>query len=200
MKKNKRSQSLRITPSNRIFSPQANQAALLVIDIQDKLIAAMPVDAAEAVLKNAAILIQGCQALNVPVMVTEQYPKGLGKTHMDLLSHLGNAPFYEKLSFSSYRHPQFRLELERLHVQHVLLCGIETHVCVLQTALELLENGFQVFAAADTMCSRASFNHQNGLQLLRDAGAVVGSTETFLFQMLKEAGTEPFKRISKLVK
>ena len=191
---------MNIIPPNRLFIPQAYQSALVVIDLQDKLIPAMPAATIESVLINAAILIQGCQTLNVPILVTEQYSKGLGKTHANLAAHLGNNPSYEKLTFSSYRQAQFRLELERLHVQQVLLCGIETHICVLQSALDLLHNGFEVFAAADAMCSRSAFNYQTGLQLMRDAGVVVGSTETFLFQMLEEAGSERFKQISKLVK
>jgi nicotinamidase-related amidase len=132
--------------------------------------------------------------------VTEQYPKGLGKTHSNLRPLLENSPFYEKLSFSCFRQPAFRLELERLHIRDILICGIEAHVCVLQTALDLLENDYRVFVAADAMSSRSSFNYHTGLSLMRDAGAVIGSTETFLFQMLEEAGTDRFKQISKLVK
>ena len=160
----------------------------------------MPPAAIESVLKNSTILIQGCQVLNIPVLVTEQYTRGLGKTHAPLMPYLENSPFYEKLTFSSYRQPQFRQELERLHARDVLLCGIETHVCVLQTTLDLLKNDFRVFAAADSMCSRAPFNYQTGIELMRDAGAVIGSTESLLFQLLEEAGTDRFKQISKLVK
>ena len=188
------------TPSNRDYFPQAAHAVLLVVDIQEKLIPAMPPAAIESVLKNSTILIQGCQVLNIPVLVTEQYTRGLGKTHAPLMPYLENSPFYEKLTFSSYRQPQFRQELERLHARDVLLCGIETHVCVLQTTLDLLKNDFRVFAAADSMCSRAPFNYQTGIELMRDAGAVIGSTESLLFQLLEEAGTDRFKQISKLVK
>ena len=182
------------------FRIEISRTALVVIDIQEKMIPAMPAQAAAAVLKNSAILIQGCRVFNLPLLLTEQYPKGLGRTHPDLQPLLEKVQPFEKLSFSSFRQAAFRLELERLHIRDILLCGIETHVCVLQTALDLLENDYRVFAAADTMCSRSPFNHQTGLQLMRTAGVIMGSTETFLFQMLEEAGTERFKQISKLVK
>jgi nicotinamidase-related amidase len=182
------------------FRLETALTALVVIDIQEKLIPAISIDEAAAVLKNSAILIQGCRVFNIPLLVTEQYPKGLGRTHPNLKLLLENNQPYEKLSFSSYRQPDFRLELERLKIRDIILCGIETHVCVLQTALDLLENGYRVFAAADAMCSRSQFNHHTGLRLMDSAGVIIGSTETFLFQMLEEAGSERFKQISKLVK
>ena len=132
--------------------------------------------------------------------MTEQYPKGLGPTHPEIKTLIDPFKAYEKIVFSCMRQPDFVADLDKLDIQNLILCGMETHVCIYQTALDLLLQTRHVFLPGDALCSRTFFNHQTGLQLMREAGAFVGSTETFLFQLLGQAGTPAFKQISALVK
>ncbi len=183
------------------FIPNPERSALLVIDIQERLAAAMPADMLSGVLRNTRILIETACEFGLPVVVSEQYPKGLGPTVAEVRAALpeGNMPV-EKLAFSCCGEPAFQPILDQLAGHDLILCGMETHVCVLQTALDLLQRGQRVYVAADAVCSRTAFNYQTGLDLLRQAGAVIGSTEIFAFGLQKVAGTERFKRISRLVK
>jgi nicotinamidase-related amidase len=153
------------------------------------------------VLRNAQILAETARELDLPVRFSEQYPRGLGTTAAELKAVLpaGALPF-EKLAFSCCKAPGFEAVLDELGERDIILCGMETHVCVLQTALDLLAAGRKVFVAADATCSRARLNWKLGLRLMRQAGAVIGSTEIFAFALLGSAGSEKFKRISKLVK
>lgn len=184
------------------FYPDPDHAVLVVVDIQERLAASMPEDPLKRTVKSASILIRGCRMLDVPVVVTEQYTKGLGSTVDEIREAVGTFSPIEKMAFSCYGEPAFRQALGALGDarSNVILCGIECHVCILQTALDLLENGYCVYVAADAVCSRAKLNWQAGLELMRQAGVVIGTTEIFLFQMLKEAGTERFKQISRLIR
>lgn len=183
---------------NKDLLPQADDCLLLIVDVQERLMAAMPAEMAGQVLRNTCILVETAKAFDLPVVVSEQYPKGLGPTMSEIRSVLpeGTTPI-EKLAFSCWKAPGFAPLLNR---PGVILCGAETHVCVLQTALDLLAQGRRVYLAADASCSRAKGNWRLGLDLIREAGAVIGSTEIFAFGLLGEAGTERFKRISRLVK
>lgn len=188
-------------PPPRHILPDRERTALLIIDFQERLMAAMPAEIAAKVLRNAAILAEVAKEFSLPVISSEQYPKGLGQTVPELRSALpeGQAPF-EKVVFSCCAAPGFDSFQDALGGRDVILCGSETHVCVLQTALDLLESGHRVYVAADATCSRARLNWKLGLELMQQAGAVIGSTEIFAFGLLGAAGTEQFKRISKLVK
>jgi nicotinamidase-related amidase len=158
-------------------------------------------DEGAGVLRNARILLETAQEFGLPVAVSEQYPKGLGPTAAELRAALpADCPPFEKVVFSCCGAPGFDAVLERLGDRDIILGGIETHVCVLQTALDLLAAGRRVFVAADATASRASLNWKTGLRLMRQAGAVIGTTEIFVFSLLGAAGTEQFRRISKLVK
>ena len=187
--------------------PQPENSALVVIDIQERLSLAMQAEELAAVVRNSIILIETAKEFNLPVVWSEQYPKGLGTTLPAIREALppGSQPL-AKLSFSCCGEPAIQSVLDAMSAvsspqgRDLILCGIETHVCVLQTALDLLRQGRRVFVAGDAVCSRAAFNHQTGLALMRQAGAVIGSTEIFAFGMLGAAGSERFKRISKLVK
>lgn len=186
---------------NQPFLPDPARSALLVIDIQERLAAAMPPDALESVTRNTTILIETMREFNLPVLVSEQYPRGLGPTLPQILACLpeGARPV-EKLAFSCLGEPALAAQIAQLADYDLMVCGIETHVCVLQTALDLLAGGRRVFVAADAVCSRTAANRQLGLDLLRQAGAVIGSAEIFAFGLLRAAGSERFKRISRLVK
>jgi nicotinamidase-related amidase len=183
------------------FAPDPDRTVLVVIDIQEKLFPAMPAEPLKRSISNACTLIEGCKIFNIPILATEQYPKGLGPTTPEVRRALGDILPIQKMTFSCCREPDFRRAINALGgKKDVILCGIETHVCVLQTALDLLQDDHHVFVAADAVCSRTKLNWQTGLDLMRHAGVTIGTAEIFLFQLLRESGTERFKQISRLVK
>lgn len=184
--------------SPRDLLPDPARCALLVVDMQERLSAAMPAESLDSAVRNTVLLIETAREFNLAVLVSEQYPRGLGHTLPAVRAALpDNAHLVEKISFSCCGEPAF----SPLFAQHeVILCGMETHVCVLQTALDLLAQGRRVYVAADAVCSRTADNRQLGLDLMQQAGAVIGSAEIFAFGLLRAAGSERFKRISKLVK
>ena len=154
----------------------------------------------ERVLLNALRLVKGAGILNLPVLATEQYPKGIGRTVSELAGAIpGFAPL-EKTAFSCCGAKNFISSLASKNVRDVVLCGIEAHVCVCQTALDLLDQGFGVFVVADAISSRTAENLQSGIARMRDSGAAIVSTEMILFELLEEAGTEQFKKILELIK
>lgn len=187
-------------PAARGLLPSRDRAALLIVDIQERLLPVMPQGGAD-VLRNARILAETARELGLPVHFSEQYPRGLGPTAGELKAVLpaDGTPF-EKVVFSCCAAPGFQPVQAGLADRDIILCGIETHVCVLQTALDLLDAGCRVFVAGDATGSRAKLNWKYGLRLMERAGAVVGTTEIFVFALLGAAGTEEFKRVSKLVK
>ena len=150
----------------------------------------------EAVAGNTATLVRGARELGVPVVVTEQYPRGLGETVPEVAEHLEGIPRLEKVVFSAARAEGFDLEGR----DQALVCGIETHVCVSQTAHDLLDRGLEVHVARDAVTSRTEENKELGLHKMEGSGAVVTSVETALFELLGAAGTDEFKRVQGLVK
>lgn len=182
-------------PSHRLTR---TQSGLVVVDIQDRLLPA--VFEKERVLQNALRLVQGAGILQVPVFVTEQYRKGLGPTVPEVAAAIpGFAPL-EKLAFSACGAAAFLPALKQQKVSQAILCGIEAHVCVSQTCLDLVDQGFRVFVVADAVSSRTPENYRIGLDRMRAAGAVIVSTEMVLFELLEQAGTPEFKQILALVK
>ena len=173
-------------------------AALVVVDIQERLLPA--IWQREQVVANSVRLIKGAAALGLPLLATEQYPKGLGLTVPEVAhAIIGFSPL-QKLTFSAGGATRFFDVLADKKISQTLLCGIETHVCVLQSALDLLEQGVQVFVAADAVSSRTQQNHQLGLERMAEAGAVVVSTEMALFELVETAAAREFKEILALVK
>jgi len=172
-------------------------AGLLLIDVQEMLLPAMW--ESERVARQTVLLVRGLQALGLPVVVTEQYRKGLGPTVSRVAEAVqGFAPF-EKLTFSGWT-PEVQSALDASGVRDVMLCGIETHVCVTQTALDLLDAGKRVFVVVDACSSRTPENWRIGQERMKAAGAVTVSVEMVLFELLGRAGTPEFKAILKLVK
>lgn len=183
------------TTSHRIAR---NRAGLVVVDIQERLLPA--IHEKERVVANSIRLAKGAAILGLPVFATEQYRKGIGATVPEVAAVVpGFAPM-EKMTFSSCGAEGFVTALEARSVRDVILCGIEAHVCVTQTCLDLLAKGFRVFIAADAISSRTVENHRAGVERMRGAGAVIASTEMLLFELLERAGTDEFKRILPLVK
>ena len=177
------------------------KSTLLLVDVQERLLPAMTGGA--EVEARCAILLKAARALDVPVAVSEQYPKGLGRTTRTLTAEIGNAPVFEKLAFSCWRDKAIK---DHLIAQHeagrplVILAGIESHVCVMQTAADLSAAGFGVFAVADAMASRAPSSHALALERMRGNGVAVVNTEMVVFELLGQAGTAEFKALSALVK
>ncbi len=173
------------------------EALLFVIDIQEKLVPAMKYG--EQVIRNTNKLITITRKLDIPIIATEQYPKGLGKTVRELNQNLDASSVYEKVSFSGYTR-EVNSALETLGRNKVIIAGMETHVCVFQTVRSLLARDYQVFVAGDAVCSRTKENWLNGLSLMSSMGAVITNTETIFFDLMKEAGTPLFKELSPLIK
>lgn len=174
------------------------QAAGLVIDIQEKLFPFITGN--EILAVNSGILIKGLQVLKVPILVTEQYTKGLGPTIRPLRELLGTAAPMEKLAFSCCDDPSIMGQLAALKKKFIIITGIEAHVCVLQTATDLLERGFIPVVAEDCVSSRRLNDKDMAMNRLRRMGAVITTYESVLFELLRYSGTEEFKAISKLVK
>lgn len=182
------------------FTPDRESTALIIIDIQDRLAAAMKDKVKESVINNCLHLVELSKMLSIPVVVTEQYPKGLGLTVSELRESLPGYKPIEKIAFNCCEEPHFINEITKLNKRNFLLAGMETHICVLQTAVGLMKKGYSVHLVKDAVCSRSKDNWITGVEYIRDAGAVITSTETFLFQMLNVAGTEQFKAISRRIK
>ncbi len=174
------------------------QAGLVVVDVQERLLPA--IFDKERVLQNTLRLIQGAGILRVPVFATEQYRKGLGATVTEVAAAIPEFAPMEKIAFSACGAAGFIPALRQKKVSEAILCGIEAHVCVSQTCLDLVDEGFRVFVAADAVSSRTPENYRIGLDRMRAAGAVIVSTEMVLFELLEQAGTAEFKQILALVK
>ncbi len=173
-----------------------HDSALLVVDVQEKLIGLIP--GHERIVWNIRRLIDGARALGVPVAATEQYPQGLGPTTAVLAERLTNIP--AKLAFSCGGCPEIFREFRERGVYKILLAGIEAHVCIQQTALDLLNDGFQVYLAVDAIGARFEVDYQTALRRMDSAGVTLTTTESALFEWCDVAGTPEFKQISALVR
>jgi nicotinamidase-related amidase len=175
-----------------LMSP--GDTGLLVVDMQEKLLAAIP--AARRLVWNVRRLIDGAKILDITVAATEQYPKGLGPTAPELAERL--IPIPSKLTFSCGGCPGIFREFHARGVCKILLTGIETHVCVEQTAIDLLSDGWSVFVAVDAVGSRFEIDYHTALQRMDSAGATLTTSEAALFEWCRVAGTPEFKQISRL--
>jgi nicotinamidase-related amidase len=173
-----------------------HHAALLAVDMQDKLLNLIP--GHERVVTNLVALIRGAQALSLPTWATEQYPRGLGPTTAAIAGLIPERP--AKTTFNCCAIPQLLEQLYDRNVRHVAVAGIEAHVCVAQTALELLDLGFAVQVPADAVASRHKIDWEFALRRLEQAGAVVTTTESVLFEWTETADRPEFKAISELIK
>lgn len=179
---------------------EAADSVLVIVDLQDRLAAAMDSVVFQALSMNAGILIKAARALGVPVLSTEQYPKGLGRTVPALSALLPAAPPFEKTCFSCAADESFLGALRAAGKTQVVIAGIETHVCVLQSALQLRSTGCEVFVVEDACCSRNAANHVNAMHRLRAAGVIVTNTESVVFEWLRDARNAEFKAISALMR
>lgn len=172
---------------------------IVLIDAQERLLPAM--SDAEYLLANINKLIQGAKALNIPLVITEQYPKGLGKTDENLIAELGELyDPVEKTTFSCYKNINFKEVLENYGKSNIVLSGIETHICVLQTAIELKNAGFNVFVAEDCVASRNDNDHYMAIQRLSNSKITISTVESILMEMCGRSDRPEFKTISAIIK
>jgi nicotinamidase-related amidase len=176
---------------------QTDTTALLVVDFQEKLLPS--IHEAEQCLDAARRLIQACEKLGLPQLVTEQYPRGLGRTVESIRGVLDGLKPVEKTRFSACVSDVVQ-QLQELARPYIVIVGIEAHVCVQQTVLELLKLGFTPCVCVDGISSRRSLDKEISLQRMAQAGAVLTTTESVIFELLGEAGTDAFKEILKIIK
>lgn len=174
------------------------KTAAVIIDIQERLLPVM--EGKDQVLKSSQVLVQGLQELNVPLLVTQQYTKGLGETVSELSTLIDNFSPIEKTSFSCYDEPAFVEALEETGKQNVIIAGIEAHVCVLQTAIDLKEAGYNPIVVVNAVSSRSELDYQIALERFKLEGIVLATYESILFELTKGAKAPEFRTISKLVK
>jgi len=175
------------------------KAMLVVVDVQQRLVPSMDPEVYDKVRRSIDCMVRGAELLDVPVLATEQYPKGLGPTVPELAAAC-TGQVIEKLSFGCCGEPTFREHLRGLGRSQVMVTGMEAHVCVYQTVLGLLEAGYRVHLLRDAICSRGKTDYLAALQNAASAGAVVTTTETALFQLLRTAAAPEFKAVSALIK
>ena len=175
-----------------------NETAAVVIDIQERLLP--HIYDGKKILENCSKLIEGLHILSVPVIVTQQYTKGLGPTEPSIVQKFPEFNYIEKTAFSCFDEPAFKEEISITGKQNIILCGIETHVCVLQTCLDLIDGGFRPVVVHDCVSSRKQEDKIVAIERMRQEGARINTMESILFELTRRAGTETFKSISRLVK
>jgi len=174
------------------------EAVLVMVDFQSRLVDI--VDRSEHVIPNVTRIFKGCQALDIPVLATVQVPEKLGPMPPELTDMLGDITPIPKAVFSALREPAFLTALRQSGRTQVILVGVEAHVCILQTGLDLLDAGYNLHVLRDGVFSRTAENHQVGIERLHDAGATISSVETALFELIRTSKHPEFRTISKLVK
>lgn len=181
---------------NKLLLPE--KTALLIIDIQERILPV--IKNYQLVLENTLKLIKGFKVLGLPIYYTEQYPKGLGATHHSIVDELSGLKPFNKMSFSCSGAGDLFNEIKKKNLSQVVVCGIEAHVRVQQTVLDLIENGIQINLAADAVSSRKEIDFVTALDRMRYHGTEVTTTESILFELLNVCGTPQFKEVSKIVK
>ena len=174
-----------------------NSAGVL-IDVQERLFP--HIFEHDQLSNRIEILMQGLKALDVPILATEQYVKGLGSTIPNIKQHMEGISAHEKMTFSCCGNDDFMDELVKSGKKEIILFGIETHVCVLQTTIDMINRGLRVVVVADCVSSRKQYDKEIALERMRQEGASISTSESILFELCREAGSDTFKQISKLVK
>jgi nicotinamidase-related amidase len=170
----------------------------VIIDFQEKLVPTM--SRKDILIKNSVTLIKGLRMLQIPILVTQQNTQGLGTTIPEIISALGNFTCIEKMTFSCLREPEFKKALEKNGKRHILIFGIEAHICILQTTLDLLDNNFNPMIVEDCIGSSDDNDKRIALWRMRDAGSQITTYESILFELCGEAGTNDFRNILELIK
>lgn len=183
----------------------SQQSQLLIIDIQERLASAMPADVIEKVARNSNILLQAATELNIPVIHSEQYPAGLGNTLPAVTENIpeektGLIHSLTKTCFSCADAEGFNNLLAKQKRQQIIITGIETHICVLQSAIQLQRLGYNIYIVEDAVCSRKKLHHKNAIKRLRQNGIVISNVESVIFEWLRDAAHPKFKTLSALIK
>lgn len=177
------------------------RAALLVIDVQDKLFAAMPAEIQAQLVRNTVLLIEAAKRLGLPIVASQQYPKGLGQTVPAIAEALGDgAHRFDKVEFSAAATPELAALAPRLGRDQWIVTGIEAHVCVYQSVRDLVARGHQVHVPGDAIASRTKANWRVGRALIERAGGIPSSSEACVFDLLGRAGSDEFKALSRMIK
>lgn len=175
-----------------------DDSLLLVIDVQERLVAVLDKD---VVVKRTATLVEAAKILGIPTIVTEQYPKGLGHTVEQVKQHFSkNFQVIEKTAFSALRDETISQKLESFGKKQIVVCGIETHVCVHQTVADLINEGYDVYVVKDACASRNKYEFKQGIERMQENGAKISCLEIVLFEWLKDSKNPKFKEIQSLIK
>jgi nicotinamidase-related amidase len=193
--------AVEISLTSKQLMCEAQNSCLLVIDIQTRLTAAMPAKVLDRLKRNSTLLLKTADLLSIPVFVSQQYPQGLGPIEPDIETLLAEShKHYEKTCFSCANVDEFRHDLNQSGRKQVIIIGLEAHVCVLQTAIDLYSAGYHVFVVLDAVCSRQRENYENAMQRLQHSGITVCNSESVLFEWLRDAAHQQFKTVSSLVR
>lgn len=177
---------------------KSNETMALIIDYQEKLVPVM--NEKEIFVENSAILINGLKALKIPIVVSQQYTKGLGNTIQAIREAIGDFEAYDKITFSCAGNEPIMEALQKIDVKNVIICGCEAHICVLQTVIDLLALGMNVIVVEDCIASRKEQDLYSALVRAEKEGALITTYEAILFELCEKAGNDTFKYISKLIK
>ena len=172
--------------------------ALVIIDVQEKYLPSL--HGAQAIVETLSRLVQACEVLGVPIIITEQNPKGIGHTAEDIVDNTFGADVIEKATFSCFGEPAFCAKLDELGARQLVIAGVEAHVCVAQTSLDALERGYDVFTCSDGIGARTAERRDAGLLRLRQAGAVQDCAEGIIFSLMERSDNDEFKMIHRIVK
>ena len=177
---------------------KSGQSALVIVDVQEKLFPL--INKKKELIKNINILLKIFSQLNLPILVSEQYPSGLGRTISEIKINSAKIIKNEKTSFSCWKDPKFKQNLFKTSKKQIILCGVETHICVLQTCLDLFNNSFEVFVVQDAVNSRSNESHLLGIERMRSSGVNIIHSEMVLFELLEDSKHKDFKELSKLIR
>lgn len=178
-----------------------DKSCLLVIDVQTRLTEIMPDKVLDRLKRNTTLLLNSARHLGIPILATQQYPQGLGPLEPEIEAAIPEgSPRFEKTCFSCTDAENFMQQLKATGKQQVIIVGVEAHICVLQTAIDLLCAGYNVFVIIDAVCSRQRENYENAMARLQQAGVITCNTESVIFEWLRDARHEHFKTVSALIK
>lgn len=177
----------------------AHDSILCLVDIQPRLLSSMDEDEQQALIKNTEILLKAASALGIPVVISEQYPHGLGTTHEALIELAADAPLIEKTVFSCHSNADWKQTVDSLDRRQLVIVGIEAHICVLQTAIEAKASGYTVSVVEDAIASRSFNNKFNAVARMRQHGVQISNAESVLFEWMKDASHPAFKQLSQLI-
>ena len=180
---------------------EAENSQLVIVDVQQRLVAAMPAEPLKIMIKNSALLLDAAAILDIPVLCSEQYPAGLGSTVTAIAEHLpAGIEKIEKTCFSCSGSANFQQGMENNGRRQIVLTGMESHVCILQSAIQLLQQGLEVFVVEDAVCSRKDIHHRNAMERMRQTGVIITNVESVIFEWMRDARHEHFRKISALLK